>query len=134
MGGMPSVTRFSGTAGADAVCARPGTGRARASSSERVSRVIPSPQESRCTKVRRPLRAREPDRARSPGTARCRSFPRSHGGRKIGGRVTAYRYPDSHVFYRKLGRSYPSIVRGGGGWLCDDKDKVYLGVEESSGG
>src|SRR2546428_8438923 len=37
-----------------------------------------------------------------------------------------YRYPDSHVFYRKLGRSYPRIVRGEGCWLYDEQGKGYL--------
>jgi adenosylmethionine-8-amino-7-oxononanoate aminotransferase len=38
----------------------------------------------------------------------------------------AYRYPESHVFYRKLGRTYPRIVRGAGCWLYDDRGKPYL--------
>jgi len=37
-----------------------------------------------------------------------------------------YRYPDSHVFYRKLGHEYPCIVRGEGCWLVDDRGKRYL--------
>src|SRR5256712_3148592 len=37
-----------------------------------------------------------------------------------------YRYPDSNVFYRKLGRSYPRIVRGEGCWLVDEQGKRYL--------
>ena len=40
--------------------------------------------------------------------------------------MTAYRYPDSHVFYRKLSRSYPRIVRGEGSWLYDEQGKDYL--------
>ncbi|MGH7535075.1 MAG: aspartate aminotransferase family protein, partial [Gemmatimonadales bacterium] len=36
------------------------------------------------------------------------------------------RYPDSQVFYRKLTRSYPRIVRGEGCWLVDDEGKRYL--------
>src|SRR5436853_7666374 len=44
----------------------------------------------------------------------------------IGGEVTAYKYPDSHVFYRKLGRRYPRIVRGEGCWLYDEQGKGYL--------
>src|SRR6266487_1439781 len=40
--------------------------------------------------------------------------------------MTAYRYPDSNVFYRKLGRSYPRIVRGEGCWLYDEQGKDYL--------
>src|SRR2546429_4996022 len=46
--------------------------------------------------------------------------------RKTGGGVTAYRFPDSNVFYRKLGRSYPRIVRGEGCWLYDEEGKDYL--------
>src|SRR2546429_20399 len=40
--------------------------------------------------------------------------------------VTAYQYPDSHVFYRKLGHEYPKIVRGEGCWLIDERGKRYL--------
>jgi len=40
--------------------------------------------------------------------------------------VTAYRYPDSHVLYRKLGRAFPRIVRGEGCWLIDEGGKRYL--------
>ncbi len=40
--------------------------------------------------------------------------------------MTAHRYPDSHVFYRKLGHEYPKIVRGEGCWLIDDRGKRYL--------
>ena len=40
--------------------------------------------------------------------------------------VTRQRYPDSHVFYRKLGHEYPKIVRGEGCWLIDDRGKRYL--------
>ncbi|HVH10772.1 MAG TPA: aminotransferase class III-fold pyridoxal phosphate-dependent enzyme, partial [Gemmatimonadales bacterium] len=40
--------------------------------------------------------------------------------------MTAYRYPESHVFYRKLGHSYPRIVRGEGCYLYDDTGKRYL--------
>lgn len=40
--------------------------------------------------------------------------------------MPTYRYPDSHVFYRKLGKSYPRIVRGEGCWLFDDAGKAYL--------
>lgn len=36
------------------------------------------------------------------------------------------RYPDSHVFYRKLGHEYPRIVRGEGCWLVDARGKRYL--------
>ena len=38
--------------------------------------------------------------------------------------VTAY--PDSPVFYRKLNRSFPRIVRGEGCWLVDDAGRRYL--------
>ncbi|MBI4425482.1 MAG: aspartate aminotransferase family protein [Elusimicrobia bacterium] len=41
------------------------------------------------------------------------------------------RYPDSPVFYRKLTRSFPTIVRGEGCWLVDDTGKRYL---DASGG
>ena len=37
-----------------------------------------------------------------------------------------FRYPDSHVFYRKLGHTYPRIVRGEGCWLYDETGKRYL--------
>lgn len=37
-----------------------------------------------------------------------------------------YRYPDSNVFYRKLSRSYPLIVRGEGCYLYDEDGKRYL--------
>ena len=40
--------------------------------------------------------------------------------------MTSYRYPETHVFYRKLGKSYPRIVRGEGCWLFDDTGKAYL--------
>ncbi len=40
--------------------------------------------------------------------------------------MSSYRYPDSHVFYRKLGRPYPRIVRGEGCWLYDEQGKRYL--------
>ncbi|PYP68158.1 MAG: aspartate aminotransferase family protein [Gemmatimonadetes bacterium] len=38
----------------------------------------------------------------------------------------AYRYPDSHVFYRKLGRDFSRIVRGDGCYLYDENGKRYL--------
>jgi adenosylmethionine-8-amino-7-oxononanoate aminotransferase len=41
------------------------------------------------------------------------------------------RYPEGHVFYRKLNRSYPRIVRGEGCFLVDDDGKRYL---DGSGG
>ena len=37
-----------------------------------------------------------------------------------------HRYPDSHVFYRKLGHEYSRIVRGEGCWLVDERGKRYL--------
>lgn len=37
-----------------------------------------------------------------------------------------YAYPDSNVFYRKLARSYPKIVRGEGCYLFDEDGKRYL--------
>ncbi len=42
-----------------------------------------------------------------------------------------HHYPDSNVFYRKLGRRYPLVVRGEGCWLYDDGGKAYL---DGSGG
>ena len=36
------------------------------------------------------------------------------------------RYPASHVFYRKLTRDYPRIVRGEGCYLYDDRGRRYL--------
>jgi len=40
--------------------------------------------------------------------------------------MTTYRYPEGNVFYRKLGKRYPRIVRGEGCWLYDDTGKAYL--------
>ena len=40
--------------------------------------------------------------------------------------MTSHRYPNSHVFYRKLGYEYPKIVRGEGCWLIDERGKRYL--------
>ena len=40
--------------------------------------------------------------------------------------MAADRYPDSHVFYRKLGHEYPRVVRGEGCWLVDERGKRYL--------
>jgi adenosylmethionine-8-amino-7-oxononanoate aminotransferase len=37
-----------------------------------------------------------------------------------------HRYPDSNVFYRKLVREFPRIVRGEGCWLIDANGKRYL--------
>ena len=37
-----------------------------------------------------------------------------------------HRYPDSSVFYRKLTRAYPKIVKGEGCWLFDETGKKYL--------
>ncbi|HET9552257.1 MAG TPA: aminotransferase class III-fold pyridoxal phosphate-dependent enzyme [Anaeromyxobacteraceae bacterium] len=45
--------------------------------------------------------------------------------------MTAHRYPESNVFYRKLGRTYPRIVRGEGSWLVDAEGRRYL---DGSGG
>jgi adenosylmethionine-8-amino-7-oxononanoate aminotransferase len=42
-----------------------------------------------------------------------------------------HRYPESHVFYRKLNRPFPLITRGEGCWLIDEKGKRYL---DGSGG
>src|SRR2546426_3144279 len=53
------------------------------------------------------------------------SFPRTPDDGEGGG-VTDYRYPDSHVFYRKLGRSYPRIVRGEGCWLRSEEHTSEL--------
>ncbi|HYK83599.1 MAG TPA: aminotransferase class III-fold pyridoxal phosphate-dependent enzyme [Gemmatimonadales bacterium] len=40
--------------------------------------------------------------------------------------MTGHRYPAGNVFYRKLGRAYPCIVRGEGCWLVDEDGKRYL--------
>ncbi|HEX4601622.1 MAG TPA: aminotransferase class III-fold pyridoxal phosphate-dependent enzyme [Gemmatimonadales bacterium] len=40
--------------------------------------------------------------------------------------MSTYRYPEGHVFYRKLGRPFPRIVRGEGCWLYDDQGHRYL--------
>jgi adenosylmethionine-8-amino-7-oxononanoate aminotransferase len=45
--------------------------------------------------------------------------------------MTRHRYPDSSVFYRKLTRDYPRIVRGEGCYLYDDQGRRYL---DGSGG
>jgi hypothetical protein len=37
-----------------------------------------------------------------------------------------HRYPQGHVLYRRLGRSFPRIVRGEGCWLTDDAGRRYL--------
>ncbi|MCX8116792.1 MAG: aminotransferase class III-fold pyridoxal phosphate-dependent enzyme [Desulfobacterota bacterium] len=42
-----------------------------------------------------------------------------------------YAYPEGHVFYRKLGRSYPVAVRGEGIYLYDEDGKRYI---DGSGG
>lgn len=42
-----------------------------------------------------------------------------------------HKYPASHVFYRKLSREYPRIVRGDGCYLYDDAGRRYL---DGSGG
>lgn len=38
----------------------------------------------------------------------------------------SHKYPESHVFYRKLTRNYPRIVRGEGCYLYDDTGRRYL--------
>lgn len=43
----------------------------------------------------------------------------------------AYRYPETPVFYRKLTKSFPRIVRGQGVSLFDDEGRQYL---DASGG
>jgi adenosylmethionine-8-amino-7-oxononanoate aminotransferase len=43
----------------------------------------------------------------------------------------AYQYPDSNVFYRKLTRRFPLIVRGEGCWLIGEDGTRYL---DGSGG
>lgn len=43
----------------------------------------------------------------------------------------SHSYPASHVFYRKLKREYPRIVRGEGCYLYDDQGRRYL---DGSGG
>ncbi len=45
--------------------------------------------------------------------------------------MSPHRYPESHVFYRKLTRTYPRIVRGEGCYLYDDRGRRYL---DGSGG
>jgi adenosylmethionine-8-amino-7-oxononanoate aminotransferase len=45
--------------------------------------------------------------------------------------MSSQRYPESHVFYRKLTRPYPRIVRGEGCYLYDDQGRRYL---DGSGG
>jgi hypothetical protein len=45
--------------------------------------------------------------------------------------MTSYQYPDSHVFYRKLTRQFPLIVRGQGCWLEAQDGSRYL---DGSGG
>jgi adenosylmethionine-8-amino-7-oxononanoate aminotransferase len=45
--------------------------------------------------------------------------------------MSRHRYPESHVFYRKLTRHYPRIVRGEGCYLYDDQGRRYL---DGSGG
>lgn len=45
--------------------------------------------------------------------------------------MTSHRYPESHVFYRKLSRQYPRIVRGDGCYLYDDQGRRFL---DGSGG
>jgi adenosylmethionine-8-amino-7-oxononanoate aminotransferase len=38
----------------------------------------------------------------------------------------SHQYPNSHVFYRKLKREYPRVVRGEGCYLYDDAGRRYL--------
>ncbi|HEX2249348.1 MAG TPA: aspartate aminotransferase family protein [Gemmatimonadales bacterium] len=45
--------------------------------------------------------------------------------------MSTHRYPDSHVFYRKLTRNYPRIVRAEGCYVYDDQGRRYL---DGSGG
>lgn len=40
--------------------------------------------------------------------------------------MTYYQYPNTNVFYRKLGKRYPRVVRGEGCWLIDEDGKRYL--------
>jgi len=40
--------------------------------------------------------------------------------------VSTYHYPQGHLFYRKLHRNYPKIVRGEGCYLWDEDGKSYL--------
>lgn len=40
--------------------------------------------------------------------------------------MTDHHYPDSHVFYRRLTRTYPRIVRGEGCYLYDDAGRRYM--------
>jgi len=40
--------------------------------------------------------------------------------------VSTYHYPEGHLFYRKLHRNYPKIVRGEGCYLYDEDGKTYL--------
>jgi adenosylmethionine-8-amino-7-oxononanoate aminotransferase len=40
--------------------------------------------------------------------------------------MTSHGTPSSHVFYRKLTRTYPRIVRGEGCWLYDADGRAYL--------
>jgi len=40
--------------------------------------------------------------------------------------MTRHRYPESHVFYRRLTREYPRIVRGEGCYLYDAEGRRYL--------
>jgi adenosylmethionine-8-amino-7-oxononanoate aminotransferase len=52
-------------------------------------------------------------------------------GGEIPRTMTAYQYPDSHVFYRRLTRRFPLITRGEGCWLIDQQGNRYL---DGSGG
>ena len=52
-------------------------------------------------------------------------------GRQIPRTMPTYQYPESHVFYRKLTRKFPLIVRGEGCWLIGEDGTRYL---DGSGG
>src|SRR5919199_2435954 len=40
--------------------------------------------------------------------------------------MSTRRYPDGHVFYRRLARDFPRVVRGEGCWLVGDDGRRYL--------
>ena len=40
--------------------------------------------------------------------------------------MSEHRYPQGHVFYRKLNKHFPLVVSGEGCWLVDDNGKRYL--------
>ncbi|HEX4954927.1 MAG TPA: aspartate aminotransferase family protein [Thermoanaerobaculia bacterium] len=43
----------------------------------------------------------------------------------------AHRFPEGHVFYRRLDRAYPLAVRAEGAWIVDEEGRRYL---DASGG